>query len=322
MSRKVLAATLSVISNSALVVLKLLVGLLSGSVSIIAEGIHSANDLVASLIALVSVRIAELPPDKEHPYGHGKAESISAAAEAILIVGAAAWIVVEAIQKILKPRPVEYLGWGTAVMGTSVLLNVLVSRYLFRVAREEDSPALEADAHHLATDVYTSLGVLAGLAVTWLTGWHVVDPLVAVAVAALILRIGLSLTAKSLHHLMDAQLPTAEVSRIEGILNGDPRIHSWHNLRTRKSGNTRHIDLHIVFRTDATLLEAHQVADDLEKRIAKELAPAHVVIHVDPYDPAKERPVHSAAQPAVLPPSAEDAAKEHPAHQGKGDHCH
>lgn len=322
MSRKVLAATLSVISNSALVVLKLLVGLLSGSVSIIAEGIHSANDLVASLIALVSVRIAELPPDKEHPYGHGKAESISAAVEAILIVGAAAWIVVEAIQKILKPRPVEYLGWGTAVMGTSVLLNVLVSRYLFRVAREEDSPALEADAHHLATDVYTSLGVLAGLAVTWLTGWHVVDPLVAVAVAALILRIGLSLTAKSLHHLMDAQLPTAEVSRIEGILNGDPRIHSWHNLRTRKSGNTRHIDLHIVFRTDATLLEAHQVADDLEKRIAKELAPAHVVIHVDPYDPAKERPVHSAAQPAVLPPPAEDAAKEHPAHQGKGDHCH
>lgn len=322
MSRKVLAATLSVISNSALVVLKLLVGLLSGSVSIIAEGIHSANDLVASLIALISVRIAELPPDKEHPYGHGKAESISAAAEAILIVGAAAWIVVEAIQKILKPRPVEYLGWGTAVMGTSVLLNVLVSRYLFRVAREEDSPALEADAHHLATDVYTSLGVLAGLAVTWLTGWHVVDPLVAVAVAALILRIGLSLTAKSLHHLMDAQLPTAEVSRIEGILNGDPRIHSWHNLRTRKSGNTRHIDLHIVFRTDATLLEAHQVADDLEKRIAKELAPAHVVIHVDPYDPAKERPVHSAAQRAVLPPPAEDAAKEHPAHQGKGDHCH
>lgn len=290
MSRKMLAAAVSVVSNSTLVVLKLVVGFLSGSVSIIAEGIHSANDLVAALIAFISVRISELPPDREHPYGHGKAESISAAAEAILIVGAAVWIVVEAVRKILNPEPVEHLGLGTAVMGMSVVLNTLVSRYLFRVAREEDSPALEADAHHLATDVYTSLGVVAGLVITWFTDWHIVDPLVAIGVAILILRIGLSLTMKSLHHLMDSQLPVAEVSRIEDILNGEARIHSWHNLRTRKSGSTRHIDLHIVFRNDATLLEAHEVADELEKRIAQELAPAQVVIHVDPYDPTKEQP--------------------------------
>ncbi len=297
MSRKTLAAAVSVVSNSTLVVLKLLVGFLSGSVSIIAEGIHSANDLIAALIAFVSVRISELPPDREHPYGHGKAESISAAAEAILIVGAAVWIMIEAVRKLLKPEPVEHLAIGTAVMGISVVLNTLVSRYLFRVAREEDSPALEADAHHLATDVYTSLGVVGGLIVTGLTGWHVIDPLMAIGVAVLILRIGLSLTLKSLHHLMDAQLPIAEVSRIEGILNGETRIHSWHNLRTRKSGSTRHIDLHIVFRNDATLLEAHQVADELEKRIAQELAPAHVVIHVDPYDPRKEQVASEEATP-------------------------
>jgi cation diffusion facilitator family transporter len=289
LSSKMLAATLSVASNSTLVVLKLVVGFLSGSVSIIAEGIHSANDLIAALIAFISVRISEQPPDEEHPYGHGKAESISAAAEAILIVGAAVWIVIEAVRRLLKPEPVEHLGIGVAVMGISVVLNIMVSRYLFRVAREEDSPALEADAHHLATDVYTSMGVVAGLAVTGLTGWHIVDPLMAIGVAMLILKIGLGLTMKSLHHLMDAQLPTAEVSRIEGILNGETRIHSWHNLRTRKSGSTRHIDLHIVFRNDATLLEAHQVADELEKRIAQEMAPAHVVIHVDPYDPSKEQ---------------------------------
>jgi cation diffusion facilitator family transporter len=289
LSSKMLAATLSVASNSTLVVLKLGVGFLSGSVSIIAEGIHSANDLIAALIAFISVRISEQPPDEEHPYGHGKAESISAAAEAILIVGAAVWIVIEAVRRLLKPEPVEHLGIGVAVMGISVVLNIVVSRYLFRVAREEDSPALEADAHHLATDVYTSMGVVAGLAVTGLTGWHIVDPLMAIGVAMLILKIGLGLTMKSLHHLMDAQLPTAEVSRIEGILNGETRIHSWHNLRTRKSGSTRHIDLHIVFRNDATLLEAHQVADELEKRIAQEMAPAHVVIHVDPYDPSKEQ---------------------------------
>lgn len=287
MSRKRLAATISVVSNSTLVVLKLLVGLLTGSVSVLAEAIHSANDLIASVIALVSIRIAEHPPDREHPYGHGKAEGISAAVEAVLIAGAGVWIVVEAVQKILKQQEVEHLGWGAGVMVVSVVLNTIVSRYLFRVAREEDSPALEADAHHLATDVYTSLGVAVGLGVVWLTGWHIVDPVVAIAVALLIMRIGYSLTLKSLHHLMDARLPTTEIARIEDILNGETRIHSWHNLRTRKSGNVRHIDLHIVFRNDATLLEAHEVADALEKRIAQELAPAHVVIHVDPYDPQK-----------------------------------
>lgn len=289
MSRKRLAATVSVLSNSTLVMLKLLVGLLSGSVSILAEALHSANDLVASVIALVSIRIAERPPDREHPYGHGKAEGISAAVEAALIVGAAVWIVVEALRKIVKQQPIEHLSWGAGVMVISVVLNTVVSRYLFRVAREEDSPALEADAHHLATDVYTSLGVAVGLVVVWLTSWHIVDPLVAIAVALLILRIGLGLTIKSLHHLMDARLPAAEISLIENILNSETRIHSWHNLRTRKSGNTRHIDLHIVFRNDATLLEAHEVADGLEKRIAQELEPAHVVIHVDPYDPQKAK---------------------------------
>lgn len=298
LSRKRLAATLSVVSNSALVVLKLLVGLLSGSVSVLAEAVHSANDLIASVIALVSIRIAERPPDQEHPYGHGKAEGISAAVESALIVGAAVWIVVEAVRKIVKQQPVEHLGWGAAVMGVSVILNTLVSRYLFRVAREEDSPALEADAHHLATDVHTSLGVAAGLVLVWATEWHIVDPLVAIGVAVLILRIGLGLTVKSLHHLMDARLPASDISRIESILNGETRIHSWHNLRTRKSGNTRHIDLHIVFRNDATLLEAHEVADELEKRIARELAPAQVVIHVDPYDPEKASPAEHAERGA------------------------
>ncbi len=288
MSRKRLAALISVTSNSALVVLKLLVGLLTGSVSVLAEAIHSANDLIAALIALFSIGIAERPADQEHPYGHGKAESISAAVEAALIVGAAIWIVIEAVQKVVARETVEHLGWGTGVMLVSVLVNIVVSRHLFRVAREEDSPALEADAHHLATDVYTSLGVAVGLSVVWLTDWHIVDPLVAIVVALLILRIGTSLTMKSIHHLMDARLPASEITQIEDILSGEARIHSWHNLRTRKAGNTRHIDLHIVFRNDATLLEAHEVADDLEKRIEAALHPAQVVIHVDPYDPQKE----------------------------------
>lgn len=289
MSRKAIAAAISVISNTTLVVLKLVIGILTGSVSVVAEAIHSANDLLASIIALVSIRIAEKPPDEQHPYGHGKAEGISAALEALLILGAALWIMVEAVEKLIHPQPIQHLKAGTTVMLVSVVLNTIVSRYLFRVAREEDSPALEADAHHLSTDVYTSLGVMIGLILVGWTGWSFIDPVVAIGVALLIMHVGWQLTKRSVHHLMDAQLPNCEIALIENILNNEHRIHSWHNLRTRKAGNTRHIDLHIVFRNDATLIEAHQVADELEKRIADELAPAQVVIHVDPYDPSKDR---------------------------------
>lgn len=282
--RKTRAAAISVASNTTLVVLKLLTGLFSGSVSIISEAIHSANDLLASGVAYWSVRIADRPPDKEHPYGHGKAESISGAIEAGLIVLAALWIAVEAIRRLISGGQVEHLGFGTGVMAFSVILNYFVSRYLFRVAREEDSLALEADAHHLSTDVLTSLGVTIGLILVWLTGWHWIDPLAALLVAGIIARIGWKLIADATKHLMDYQLPVAEVAQIEQILNNDERIQSWHDLRTRKSGSHRHIDLHIVLHSDASLMEAHQIADDLEQRISGQFTSAHVVIHTDPYD--------------------------------------
>ncbi len=290
-NRKARAAAISVASNTTLVILKLLAGLFSGSVSIISEAIHSANDLLAALVAFWSVRIADRPPDTEHPYGHGKAESISGAIEAGLIVIAAIWIVVEALKKIVSGTEVEHLGVGTAVMLFSVLLNTLVSRFLFRVAKQEDSLALEADAQHLSTDVMTSLGVAVGLGLVWITGWHWIDPLVAIGVAVLIGRIGWKLTVDAGKHLMDHGLPKSEVDEIAVILNDEPRIQSWHDLRTRKSGSQRHVDLHIVLPSKSTLMEAHQVADDLEKRIGELLGSAHVVIHTDPYDdrPPSER---------------------------------
>ena len=283
-SRKTRAAAFSVASNAALVILKLVVGIITGSVSIISEAIHSANDLLAALIALASVRISDRPPDKEHPFGHGKAESISGAIEAGLIILAALWIMVEAIRRLLDERPVEHIGWGAAVMLISVLLNTVVSRYLFTVAKQEDSLALEADAQHLATDVYTSIGVTAGLVIVWITDWHFIDPLAAIAVALLIGHIGWKLTVSATKHLMDHGLPSDEVRQIEQIVNSDLRVQSWHDLRTRKSGSQRHVDLHIVLKSDSTLMEAHEIADDLEKRITTQLPQAHVVIHTDPFD--------------------------------------
>ena len=289
-SRKSRAALVSVFSNSLLVALKLTVGIFSGSVSIISEAIHSANDLLAALIAFISVRISDKPPDDEHPYGHGKAESISGAIEAALIVVAGVWIIYEAVERIITGGEVQHLGLGTLVMAISVVLNIIVSRYLFRVARQEDSLALETDAQHLATDVYTSLGVTFGLLLVWVTGWTLLDPIIAILVALLILRIGWKLTLSAGVHLMDQSLPSVEITAIENIIRSDIRVLSWHDLRTRKAGSQRHVDMHIVIDAESSLIDAHNIADDLEEKIAATLPPARVVVHVDPYDPAHDQP--------------------------------
>jgi len=298
-SAKSRAALVSVGSNSTLVLLKLAVGILSGSVSIISEAIHSANDLLAAVIAWFSVRTSDRAPDARHPYGHGKIEGISGAVEAALIVVAAIWIVYEAIGKIRHGGEVEHLGLGTAVMVFSGIVNVFVARYLFRVAKQEDSLALAADAHHLSTDVYTSIGVAAGLAVV-LAGrtiiqtraLDIVDPIVAIAVALFILKIGIGLTIDAVDHLLDRGLPEDEQEAIRGILRAYPGVLEFHGLRTRKSGSQRYVDAHITMRGDATLREAHDAAVAIERQIAERLAPAQAVIHVDPVDviPSDRRP--------------------------------
>jgi cation diffusion facilitator family transporter len=295
MSAKSRAAALSVASNTSLVLLKLAVGLLSGSVSIISEAIHSANDLLAAIIAWVSVRTSDKAADAEHPYGHGKIEGVSGAVEALLIVVAGIWIIVEAVKRIMHGGEVEHLGAGTAVMAVSVVVNILVSRHLFKVAKQEDSLALEADAHHLSTDVLTSLGVAAGLAAVWgyrtwtggSTALDIVDP-----IALFILKIGADLTKSAVGHLLDRGLPEAELEIIGGILERHSTVIEWHSLRTRKSGSQRHIDVHVTMGGDATLSASHAAVREIEGDIRQALPSAHVVIHVDPLDalPPERRP--------------------------------
>lgn len=187
-SEKVKTARLSIISNSLLIVMKVVAGLISGSVSILSEAIHSGMDLVAAIIAFFSVKFSDTPPDKEHPYGHGKFENVSGVVEALLIFVAAGWIIYEAIEKITHPSPVENIQIGSLVMGISAVVNFLVSRRLYKVARKTDSIALEADALHLKTDVLTSLGVAVGLTLIWFTHWTILDPAVAILVALMIIR--------------------------------------------------------------------------------------------------------------------------------------
>ncbi len=285
------AASLSVLSNSVLVVAKLVTGLGIGSVAIISEAIHSAVDLLAALIAWFAVTKAGKPADDDHAYGHGKIENLSAVIEALLIVGASAWIIVEAVHKFWSPSPVNGAGWGLLVMGASAGLNMLVSSYLFRVGKACDSIALQADAWHLRTDVLTSAGVMVAMGVIWagagiwgLDLWWV-DPTVAILVAMLILKAAFELTWDAGGDLLDRGLPPPEQDWIRDyILAFQPRISGFHDMRTRKAGMHRFIDVHLVVDHRQTVGEAHEVAEELEQGVIAKFPGSTVTVHLDPCD--------------------------------------
>jgi cation diffusion facilitator family transporter len=289
---KVRVATLSVISNTSLVVMKLIVGLLIGSISIISEAIHSGVDLIAAIIALFSVKTSSIPPDKQHPFGHGKIENISGTIEALLIFVAAGWIIFEAVQKLLNPEPLGRLAWGVGVMTVSVTVNYFVSKMLFKVAKETDSIALEADALHLRTDVYTSAGVMVSLALIWsgqafFPGLNLdwLDPVAAIAVAALIIKVAYDLTKRSSKDLLDATLPPEEEAWIRRrILHHQPVIHGFHQLRTRKSGHFRFVEFHLKVDPEMSVQISHAITEDLSLDIEKQFPSTSVMIHIEPCD--------------------------------------
>lgn len=277
------AAGFSIASNSVLIVLKLVVGLLTGSVSIISEAIHSGMDLLAALIAFFSVRIAATPPDEGHPFGHGKFENVSGALEAGLIFAAALFIVFEAANKLRTGLIVRDAQIGVAVMAFSVVANFVVSRYLLRVARANDSLALEADARHLTTDILTSLGVMVGLGIVRLTHVYWLDPIVAIGVALLIGKTAVDLTRKAFGGLVDTSLPEPELNVIRHAVSEHAgEIIGFHELRSRKAGKERYVDLHLVFAKDAHVEEAHRLCDHMEADIASKLPNSNITIHIEP----------------------------------------
>lgn len=283
MNEKAKVARLSLFSNSALVILKLAAGLAIGSVSVLSEAIHSGLDLVAALIAYISVRHSGKPPDKNHSYGHGKIENISGTIEALLIFAAAIWIMAEAVRKLMQGAALEMVGPGLAVMGLSAVVNFFVSRKIMRTARATESVALEADALHLTTDVYTSLGVFVGLLGIKLTGWQLLDPLIAIVVALFIIKAAFNLTRQAVLPLLDSTLPPEEEQIIiETIRQFDREFVGYHKLRTRKAGGERHIDLHLVVRGDSHIEAAHSLCDRIEQAIKQQYPLAHTLIHIEP----------------------------------------
>ncbi len=282
--RKTRAALLSISSNAVLIVLKLVVGIMMRSVSIFSEAIHSGLDLVAALIAFFSVRESDKPPDDKHRYGHGKFESVAGAIEAVLIFVAAALIMIEAVKKLHAVHFfVERLDIGTAVMGLSVTANFFVSRYLMKISKETDSIALRADGLHLKTDVYTSAGVLAGLVAIRLTGWMQLDPIIAIAISMLMIKTSYDLTKTAMSNILDVKLPDEEERTIRQVLDqkGDFLV-EYHKLRTRKSGDTRYIDMHIVIPRTTSLEESHRLSHSIAEKIRKKFPKSQAMMHIEP----------------------------------------
>jgi cation diffusion facilitator family transporter len=278
------AALLSVLSNSLLIVLKVAAGVITGSIAILTEAIHSAIDLLASVVALISVRKADEPADEDHPYGHEKAEHVAAGAEAMLILVGAGIVGYEAVRRIASGSEVEHVGIGLAVIAFSILANVIVSAFLRRRARLHESPALEGDAAHLRADAATSSAVLVGLLLVEITGDPIFDALAALIVAAAIVAAGVRLLMRSGRVLMDEAPPPSELDLIERAIAASrpPEMVGYHRLRARRAGARRHVDLHVQFRSGTTLERAHSLAHALRDAIEAEVRNADVLIHVEP----------------------------------------
>jgi cation diffusion facilitator family transporter len=278
------AAGLSIASNSILIALKVAAGAITGSIAILTEAVHSAIDLVASLVAFFSVRRADVPADADHPYGHEKVENLASAVEGALILLGAWVIVFEATRRLVVGGEVETLGVGIAVVGFSALANYGLSAYLFRRARALESPALAGDAAHLRTDAHTSVGVLAGLALVEITGVVAIDSIVALLVAVAIVVAGVRILTRSSRVLVDEAPPPEELDRIEAAIAAarPPEVVGYHKLRARRAGARRHIDFHVQFRSGTTLERAHELAHELRGAIESEIPNSDVLIHVEP----------------------------------------
>lgn len=304
--RKRRAAALSIASNLALIALKLLAGALTGSVAIVTEAIHSGIDLIASVVAYVSVRKAGEPADELHRYGHDKIENLAAAIEGMLILVGSGVIAFASLRRLISGGTVDHLGFGIAVVGFSVVANLAVSAAIARTARATSSPALAGDAAHLRTDAYTSLAVLAGLALVQLTGAQWLDPVVALLVAGAIVTAGVRLLTGSTRVLVDEALPEDERAAIhaEVVAFGDRGVVGYHKLRTRRAGSRRYVDLHLQFEAGTSLEQAHEIAHAIQDAIAARLHGADVLIHLEPADRVRPGTEWARADGGAEPPTA------------------
>ncbi len=283
---KASAARLSVLAAALLIALKTVTGLLTGSISVWASLLDSTMDIIASVINFYAVRAAAAPPDEDHRYGHGKAESLAGLFQSFVITASGLVLLFEAVRRIITPHPTseEWLGVGTMAVACGVSVG-LVAR-LRHVASRTDSPALAADAVHYATDVYTNGAALGALLLVALTGWTPADPLISILISGFILYSAFEVARDSVHVLMDRRLPRAidaKIAAVVGRFRGEGVV-GFHDLRTRRSGSLKFIDLHLEVEADQTLQQAHDLTVRVIRAIQQEIPRSRVQIHTDPAD--------------------------------------
>ena len=297
------AAALSIASNATLITLKVVAGIATGSVAVLTEAAHSGMDLVASIVAFVSVRKAGEPADAGHPYGHEKMENMAGAIEGTLILFGAAIITFEALQRLVRGGRVHTIGIGIAVIVVSGAVNIVVSRIIGARARETGSVALEADALHLSADVASSGAVLIGLVLVAVTREQWIDSAVALIVAFAITIAGVRILARSARSLVDESLPEDELDWIRATireLGAQHGVVAFHKLRARQAGARRYVDVHLQFKDGTTLEAAHKHAHELTDAIRDRLSGADILVHVEPRD--RVEPGTEIERPPADPP--------------------
>jgi len=266
-----------------LIVFKVVVGVLTGSISVLAQAADSLLDLFAITITFLAVVVATKPADEEHPFGHGKVENIAAVVQAVLIFTAGGLIIYSAIRRIIAGATLELTEAGIGAMLVSIVVSLFLSKYLLKVSKATDSVALEANAHNIAADVYSAAGVLVGLVIIRFTNLAVIDPIIALLVSLVIFKSAYEVLRKSFGGLIDVKLPETEENIIKSaIMEHIGELVAFHALRTRKAGRQRYIDLHLVMPRDISIERAHQMCDHLEQDIKRKLHHASVIIHVEP----------------------------------------
>ncbi len=278
-------AYISIAAAIATILLKGVAWQLTGSVGLLSDAIESFVNLAGALMALWMLALAEQPADDDHPYGHSKAEYFSSAFEGFLIVLAALSIGYAAIGRLLNPQPLEAVGLGLLVSVAASVVNLVVARVLLKAGKDHQSITLEADAHHLMTDVWTSVGVILGVGLVALTGWIWLDPVIALLVAGNIVWTGAQLMRRSASGLMDEALPASELDKIEAVLQGYAQHQiTYHALRTRQAGRRTFISLHVLVPGQWSVQLAHDWVEKLEKDLRKVLPGAHITAHIEPID--------------------------------------
>jgi len=305
-----LATYASVATASLLAVLKLAAWVMTDSVSLLSTLIDSLLDVAASVVTLFAIRQALTPPDAEHRFGHGKAEPLAALGQAAFITGSSLLLLFQAVPRLFNPQPLEAPSVGFAVMGISIVATFALTRFQGMVARRTGSLAIKGDSAHYLSDLLVNVSVIGAFVLSSQLGWHLADPICALLVAVYILWTAWGIARGSLDMLMDRELPTEERQRIRDFVLAEPEVRGVHDLRTRSSGPQRFIQLHLELDGGMSLTRAHQIADDLEQRLAQAFS-AEVLIHQDLYDPSKGKrgplyrrpaaPAGSAASPSGSP---------------------